>query len=188
MLHIDPHTGQVTGTSAGHVLLLCAHRDGSHDVRELPGGPLLGLAPDTHYPEETFTLDEDSAPVMVTDDVVEGPGLALLPRRFSCSCCSAAAMASSSPSDGVRVLCRRNLSGRSSWSSGTAVDETAGAYATGGPAKPQACEGALRQATAPTVSACEPGKESEESCRSASKNFAGWRERVGHWSPSRSRG
>lgn len=33
--------------------------------------------PDTEYGEETFTLDEDSALVMVTDGVVEGPGLTL---------------------------------------------------------------------------------------------------------------
>ncbi|MER5918420.1 PP2C family protein-serine/threonine phosphatase, partial [Streptomyces sp. NPDC001982] len=77
MLHIDPHNGQVTGTSAGHVPLLCAHTDGSHSIRELPGGPVLGVVPDTEYREETFALDEDSALVMVTDGVVEGPGLTL---------------------------------------------------------------------------------------------------------------
>ncbi|WP_328891739.1 SpoIIE family protein phosphatase [Streptomyces sp. NBC_00316] len=67
MLHIDPRNGQVTGTSAGHVPLLCAHDDGSHDIRELLGGPVLGVLPDTHYSEETFTLEEDTALVMVTD-------------------------------------------------------------------------------------------------------------------------
>ncbi|MET8952143.1 SpoIIE family protein phosphatase [Streptomyces sp. NPDC004393] len=77
MLHIDPHDGQVTGTSAGHVPLLCAHRDGSHEVRELPGGPVLGILPGTEYRKEVFTLDDDSALVMVTDGVVEGPGLTL---------------------------------------------------------------------------------------------------------------
>ncbi|MER7181487.1 SpoIIE family protein phosphatase [Streptomyces hyaluromycini] len=77
LLHIDPDDGQVTGTSAGHVPLLCAHKDGSHSIRELAGGPLLGVVPDTEYREETFTLDEDSALVMVTDGVVEGPGLTL---------------------------------------------------------------------------------------------------------------
>ncbi|MDX2647318.1 SpoIIE family protein phosphatase [Streptomyces sp. PA03-1a] len=77
LLHIDPHDGQVTGTSAGHVPLLCAHRDGSHDLRELPGGPVLGVLPGIKYREETFTLDEDTALVMVTDGVVEGPGLTL---------------------------------------------------------------------------------------------------------------
>ncbi|MFB7310891.1 SpoIIE family protein phosphatase [Streptomyces sp. NPDC056192] len=41
------------------------------------GGPVLGVVPDTEYREETFTLDEDSALVMVTDGVVEGPGLTL---------------------------------------------------------------------------------------------------------------
>ncbi|GAA3074363.1 SpoIIE family protein phosphatase [Streptomyces glomeratus] len=77
MLHIDPYNGQVTGTSAGHVPLLCAHSDGSHKVRELPGGPVLGVLPGTEYRNEVFTLDDDSALVMVTDGVVEGPGLTL---------------------------------------------------------------------------------------------------------------
>ncbi|MEU1594546.1 SpoIIE family protein phosphatase [Streptomyces sp. NPDC005708] len=77
MLQVDPHDGRVTGTSAGHVPVLCAHRDGSHEVRELPGGPVLGVVPGTEYREGTFTLGEDSALVMVTDGVVEGPGLTL---------------------------------------------------------------------------------------------------------------
>ncbi|MEU9993016.1 SpoIIE family protein phosphatase [Streptomyces sp. NPDC048045] len=77
MLHIDPRDGQVTGASAGHVPVLCARKDGSHSIHELAGGPVLGVVPDTEYREETFTLDEDSALVMVTDGVVEGPGLTL---------------------------------------------------------------------------------------------------------------
>jgi serine phosphatase RsbU (regulator of sigma subunit) len=77
MLRLDPHDGQVTGASAGHVPVLCARKDGSHSIRELPGGPVLGVLPDTEYREETFTLDKDSALVMVTDGVVEGPGLTL---------------------------------------------------------------------------------------------------------------
>ncbi|MER5683039.1 SpoIIE family protein phosphatase [Streptomyces sp. NPDC002205] len=77
ILHIDPHDGRVTGTSAGHVPVLCAREDGSHSIRELPGGPVLGVVPDTEYREETFTLDEGSALVLVTDGVVEGPGLTL---------------------------------------------------------------------------------------------------------------
>ncbi|MFF0286474.1 SpoIIE family protein phosphatase [Streptomyces sp. NPDC005262] len=77
MLHVDSRDGRVTGTSAGHVPVLCAHRDSSHEVRELPGGPVLGVVPGTEYRAETFTLDEDSALVMVTDGVVEGPGLTL---------------------------------------------------------------------------------------------------------------
>jgi len=77
MLHIDPHDGRVAGASAGHVPLLCARKDGSHSIHELPGGPVLGVVPDTEYREENFTLDEGSALVMVTDGVVEGPGLTL---------------------------------------------------------------------------------------------------------------
>ncbi|MEU1599798.1 SpoIIE family protein phosphatase [Streptomyces sp. NPDC005708] len=41
------------------------------------GGPVLGVVPGTEYREGAFTLDEDSALVMVTDGVVEGPGLTL---------------------------------------------------------------------------------------------------------------
>ncbi|MFF3791750.1 SpoIIE family protein phosphatase [Streptomyces sp. NPDC001981] len=77
MLCIDPRGGRITGTSAGHVPVLCAHRDGSHEVRELPGGPVLGVMPGIKYREETFALDEGTALVMVTDGVVEGPGLTL---------------------------------------------------------------------------------------------------------------
>ncbi|MFJ1608369.1 SpoIIE family protein phosphatase [Streptomyces sp. NPDC088253] len=77
MLHIDPGDGRVTGASAGHVPVLCARKDGSHSIHELPGGPVLGVVPDIEYREEVFTLDEDSALVMVTDGVVEGPGLTL---------------------------------------------------------------------------------------------------------------
>ncbi|MFF2431725.1 SpoIIE family protein phosphatase [Streptomyces mirabilis] len=77
MLRIDPGDGRVTGASAGHVPLLCARDDGSHSIHELPGGPVLGVVLGTEYGEETFALHEDSALVMVTDGVVEGPGLAL---------------------------------------------------------------------------------------------------------------
>ncbi|MET7552133.1 SpoIIE family protein phosphatase [Streptomyces sp. NPDC005479] len=77
MLHLDTLDGKVTGTSAGHVPLLCAHKDGSHEVRELPGGPVLGVVPEADYAEATFTLDEDSTLVMVTDGVVEAPSLTL---------------------------------------------------------------------------------------------------------------
>ncbi|MFE0632790.1 SpoIIE family protein phosphatase [Streptomyces sp. NPDC058864] len=77
MLHIDPCDGQVTGSSAGHVPLLYACDDGSHSVRELPGGPVLGVLPDAVYHEGTFTLDRNAALIMVTDGVVEGPSLTL---------------------------------------------------------------------------------------------------------------
>ncbi|WP_254807197.1 PP2C family protein-serine/threonine phosphatase [Streptomyces rapamycinicus] len=77
MLRIDPRDGQVIGTSAGHVPLLLARDDGSHDIRTLSGGPVLGVVPETDYPEKTFTLEKNTALVLVTDGVVEGPGLTL---------------------------------------------------------------------------------------------------------------
>lgn len=77
VLHVDPSRDQVTGTSAGHVPLLYAHKDGSHAVYTLPGGPVLGIVPDADYPLGTFTLDRDSVLIMVTDGLVEGPSLTL---------------------------------------------------------------------------------------------------------------
>ncbi|GAA3783619.1 SpoIIE family protein phosphatase [Streptomyces chiangmaiensis] len=77
MLRIDPRDGQVIGTSAGHVPLLFARDDGSHGIRTLSGGPVLGVVPEADYPEEAFTLEKDTALIMITDGVVEGPGLTL---------------------------------------------------------------------------------------------------------------
>lgn len=67
MLHFDCRNGQVTGTSAGHVPVLRAHKDGTHDALNLTSGPVLGVVTDISYPEKTFVLDRDSALVMVTD-------------------------------------------------------------------------------------------------------------------------
>jgi hypothetical protein len=77
LLHFDPRDGRVIGTSAGHVPLLCVRDDGGYTIRSLPAGPVLGIVPGTDYPEETFTLEEGTALVMVTDGVVEGPRLTL---------------------------------------------------------------------------------------------------------------
>lgn len=77
MLHLDPRDGQVIGASAGHVPLLQVHDDGSHTVHPLSAGPVLGIVPGAEYPAETFTLEEGTALVMVTDGVVEGPCLNL---------------------------------------------------------------------------------------------------------------
>ncbi|MFF3660259.1 SpoIIE family protein phosphatase [Streptomyces olivochromogenes] len=64
-------------TSAGHVPLLCVREVRSSEVNELPGRPVLEVLSGTDYLEETFTLEEGTALVMVTDSVVEGPGLTL---------------------------------------------------------------------------------------------------------------
>lgn len=77
MLHMDSRSGLITGTTAGHVPVLYVHKDGTFDVLDLSGGPLLGIVSDADYPEESFVLDRDSALVMVTDGVVEGPELTL---------------------------------------------------------------------------------------------------------------
>lgn len=56
LLRIDPRNGQVTGTSAGHVPVLCMFKDGGHIVRGLPGGPVLGVVPEVDCPLGTFSL------------------------------------------------------------------------------------------------------------------------------------
>jgi hypothetical protein len=53
--------GEVTGASAGHVPLLYARDDGSHSIRELPGGPVLRVLPDADYHKGIFRLDKDAA-------------------------------------------------------------------------------------------------------------------------------
>lgn len=77
MLHVDPREGAVSYANAGHVPMLFAHGDGSHDVLGLSGGPVLGVVPDSDYHEEIFSLDEDGALVMVTDGLVESANLSL---------------------------------------------------------------------------------------------------------------
>nr|WP_018560276.1 SpoIIE family protein phosphatase [Streptomyces sp. SID8377] len=77
MLYIDPCDGRVTGSSAGHVPLLYVWDDGRHRIRELPGGPVLGVLADADYRGGTFSLDKNAALIMVTDGLVEGPSLPL---------------------------------------------------------------------------------------------------------------
>jgi hypothetical protein len=76
-LRFDPQDGKVVGASAGHVPLVWARDDGTHGIRELAGGPVLGVLSSEGYLNETFALDTDTVLIMVTDGVVEGPGLAL---------------------------------------------------------------------------------------------------------------
>ncbi|WP_371793702.1 SpoIIE family protein phosphatase [Streptomyces sp. NBC_01471] len=38
---------------------------------------MLGVSPEAACPQQVLTLDEDAALVVVTDGVVEGPGLTL---------------------------------------------------------------------------------------------------------------
>lgn len=46
-------------------------------IRELPGGPVLGVLADADYRGGTFSMDKNAALIMVTDGVVEGPSLPL---------------------------------------------------------------------------------------------------------------
>lgn len=50
LLRIHPDRLHVTGASAGHVPMVRAFKDGSHDTYTLPGGPVLGVLPGAEYP------------------------------------------------------------------------------------------------------------------------------------------
>jgi serine phosphatase RsbU (regulator of sigma subunit) len=77
VLRFDPRAGRVSGASAGHVPLMWARTDGSYGTRELSGGPVLGVLEGASYGQEDFDLGMDTALVLVTDGVVEGPGTPL---------------------------------------------------------------------------------------------------------------
>lgn len=77
LLRIHPDKRHVTGASAGHVPMVRAFKDGSHDIYTLPGGPVLGVLPGSEFPVGTFPLDHDTALILTTDGLVEGPGLTL---------------------------------------------------------------------------------------------------------------
>jgi GAF domain-containing protein len=77
MLRFDPRDGGVTAASAGHVPLVWARADGDHGTREVPGGPVLGVLAGAEYDQERFRLDTDTALILVTDGVVEGPNMSL---------------------------------------------------------------------------------------------------------------
>lgn len=77
VLRFDPRDGQATGATAGHVPLLWAREDGSNGIWELPAGPVLSVVAGAEYPQQAFDLRKGTSLIMVTDGLVEGPGLNL---------------------------------------------------------------------------------------------------------------
>jgi sigma-B regulation protein RsbU (phosphoserine phosphatase) len=76
-LALDAETGAATYADAGHLPLLWRHQAaGAVEVREVEGGPPLGILPDQTYPELRFALDPGDAILLYTDGIVEarGPG------------------------------------------------------------------------------------------------------------------
>lgn len=86
-VRIDPATGSVELSNAGHPPVLVVHADGSSVVAGLGGGPPLGVVAGVVRACERIPVGPGSTVVLVTDGVVESrdrdldTGIALLRRR-----------------------------------------------------------------------------------------------------------
>ncbi|MFV0132175.1 SpoIIE family protein phosphatase [Streptomyces sp. HMX87] len=74
-LRLDPATGMVRASRAGHPPPLVRHPDGRTEVLDLPGGVVLGVDPQARYPLTEFRLDADAVLALYTDGLVERPGV-----------------------------------------------------------------------------------------------------------------
>ncbi|MFI8951550.1 SpoIIE family protein phosphatase [Streptomyces sp. NPDC053750] len=106
MLRVDPRNGRITGASAGHVPLLRVRDDGGYDIHQLRGGTVLGVLPGARYEQSDFTLDEHTSLIMVTDGIVEGPGMTLEAGLRRTGASAAAALSDGLGAEGVadRIL------------------------------------------------------------------------------------
>lgn len=73
-LHLDLHNHQASIARAGHPPPLLRHPDGTTQTLDIPGGILLGIEPDAHYPHLRIPLPPDSVLALYTDGLVEKPG------------------------------------------------------------------------------------------------------------------
>ncbi|GAA5020433.1 SpoIIE family protein phosphatase [Kitasatospora paranensis] len=73
-LRIEPRTGRVHAVRAGHCPPLVRRPDGSTEVLELAGGPLLGVDGASSYPETRLDLAPGSIIALYTDGLVEERG------------------------------------------------------------------------------------------------------------------
>ncbi|MEV4611557.1 SpoIIE family protein phosphatase [Kitasatospora sp. NPDC049258] len=73
-LRIDPGTDRAYAVRAGHCPPLLRRPDGSTEVLELDGGPLLGVDGASTYPETRLDLPRGSILALYTDGLVEERG------------------------------------------------------------------------------------------------------------------
>jgi len=77
LLHIDPESGACAVGRAGHVPMIVIDPDGTANVVETPGGPVLGVMEGAEYPVYETVLAPGSTVVLVTDGVVEASDLTI---------------------------------------------------------------------------------------------------------------
>lgn len=73
-LSLDARSGRVCAVRAGHCPPLLRQPEGTAEVLDLPGGPLLGVDPASAYPESPLTLRPGSILALYTDGLVEERG------------------------------------------------------------------------------------------------------------------
>ncbi|MFI9724152.1 SpoIIE family protein phosphatase [Streptomyces sp. NPDC052396] len=74
-IRIEPDTDQALAVRAGHCPPLLRRPDGTTEVLNLPGGPLLGVDDGSTYPETRVDLPPGSVLALYTDGLVEERGV-----------------------------------------------------------------------------------------------------------------
>ncbi|MCX5053886.1 MULTISPECIES: SpoIIE family protein phosphatase [unclassified Streptomyces] len=73
-IRLDPASGLARVAHAGHPPPLLRHPDGHTDVLDLPGGVVLGVDPQAHYPVTELLIEPGAVLALYTDGLVERPG------------------------------------------------------------------------------------------------------------------
>ncbi|MFF6995365.1 SpoIIE family protein phosphatase [Streptomyces sp. NPDC008313] len=74
-VRFDLVTHRACLATAGHPAPLLRHADGRVELPRVPPGLLLGIEPDTRYPQLDFALPRGSVLALYTDGLVEAPGV-----------------------------------------------------------------------------------------------------------------
>ncbi|CCK25253.1 hypothetical protein BN159_0874 [Streptomyces davaonensis JCM 4913] len=73
-IRLDPVTGVARAARAGHLPPLLRRPDGRTHRVDLPGGVVLGVDPQAHYPVTELVIDPGAVLALYTDGLVERPG------------------------------------------------------------------------------------------------------------------
>ncbi|MFE0515886.1 SpoIIE family protein phosphatase, partial [Streptomyces sp. NPDC058964] len=73
-VRLNPATGQARVARAGHLPPLLRSPEGQVHVLQIPGGVVLGVDPQAHYPVARLRLEPDAVLALYTDGLVEKPG------------------------------------------------------------------------------------------------------------------
>jgi GAF domain-containing protein len=73
-VHLDLVHHRAHLATAGHCQPLLRHPDRRSEILDLPPGPLLGVAPEAHYPITELTVPTGTILALYTDGLIETPG------------------------------------------------------------------------------------------------------------------